>query len=194
MRWIVAPLLAATLVVTSGFLGALEDTTDASKDLVASSREAPKTTAEAARGVGSLPAIADLTTRQAQALGALADALNASAERVTDLNGSLASQSEELDTLSGGLRRILPQVDCIQARITRLQRASNDVSPSLDAITVTLGRLIESQKKSIRHTRSINRKLATLGVVASLQGVEPPQPPADPPAPEAGTSPPGREC
>jgi hypothetical protein len=48
MKWIVAPLVAALLVVTSGYLSALEDTTDATEDLVASSREAPKTTAEAA--------------------------------------------------------------------------------------------------------------------------------------------------
>jgi hypothetical protein len=194
MKWIVAPLVAALLVVTSGYLSALEDTTDATEDLVASSREAPKTTAEAAAGVGTLPQIAALTTQQSSALKALADALEASAERVADLNGSIDDQSANLGRLGDGLADVVPQVDCIRSRITRLQRASDDVAPSLDAITATLGRLIASQDRSIRHTRSINRKLAALGVVATIQGVEPPPPPSEAPAPEAGQAPPGREC
>ena len=194
MKWIVAPLLAAFVLVTSGFLNSLEDTTDATKELVASSREAPKTTAEAAEGVGSLPQIAELTTQQASALAALADALEASAERVSELNNSLGDQSADLAALSAGLGDVLPQVDCIKDRIVRLKSASGEVTPSIDQITATLGRLIDSQNKSIRHTRSINRKLAALGVVATAQGVEPPPQPSDAPAPEGGSAPPGREC
>jgi hypothetical protein len=126
-----------------------------------------------------------LTTQQSSALKALADALEASAERVADLNGSIDDQSANLGRLGDGLADVVPQVDCIRSRITRLQRAS---------ITATLGRLIASQDRSIRHTRSINRKLAALGVVATIQGVEPPPPPSEAPAPEAGQAPPGREC
>ncbi|MGH2755509.1 MAG: hypothetical protein ACRDLB_13910 [Actinomycetota bacterium] len=194
MKWIVAPLAAAFILVTSGFLAALEDTTDASTDLAAASESAPQTTAEAARGVGSLPKIARLTAQQSNALGALADALAASAERVEDLNGSLARQSEELGDLEGGLREVLPQITCIENRIGRLRRASSGVSPSLNAITDTLRRLIASQNKSIRHTRSINRKLTALGVAAGLQGVEPPPPPSGAPEPGPGVAPPGRPC
>ena len=118
----------------------------------------------------------------------------ASAERVTDLNSSIDTQSEDLEALGDGLADVVPQVDCIRERIVRLQRASDDVAPSLDAITGTLERLIASQNKSIRHTRSINRKLAALGVVATLEGVEPPPPPPEAPAPQGGSAPPGREC
>ena len=75
-----------------------------------------------------------------------------------------------------------------------MKSASGEVTPSIDQITVTLGRLIDSQNKSIRHTRSINRKLAALGVVATVQGVEPPPPAPDAPVPEGGSAPPGREC
>lgn len=73
MRWFVAPLIAAPFLTGSGFMNALERTTEASARLAETSEEAPERTASAAEGVEDLPRVADLTQQQADAFEILAD-------------------------------------------------------------------------------------------------------------------------
>lgn len=194
MRWVVAPLVAALLLFGSGFLDALERTTDASGRLLEASAEAPESTATAAREVGSLPDIAELTARQADGLRALADALELSAERVETLDTALGDQLDGLDRVIADLDGIAPLLGCARDRLRGLLRASDEVPGSLGSLTGILRRVIGSQEKSVRHMRSINRKLAALGVAASAQGVEPPEGPGAPPEIDPGAPPPGAPC
>lgn len=194
MRWVVAPLVALLLLTGSGFMDALERTTDASALLSESSEEAPETTAEAARGVGPLPDIADLTEQQAEGLSALADALEVSAERVGALDSALGEQLDGLDALASDLEGLEPVMGCVAGRLKDLLAASDTVPNKVRALARILGGLIDSQDKSIRHLKSINRKLAALGVLASAQGVEPPPGPGAPGDISPGAPPPGAPC
>lgn len=194
MRWIIAPLLAGLLVAGSGFMDSLERMTDASARLSASSEEAPRSTAAAARDVGPLPDIADLTEQQAEGLRALADALDVSAERVSSLDSALGDQLEGLDGLAGDLDELDPLLGCVRARLRELLRASDAVPGKVAALSRILERLISSQEKSVGHLRSINRKLAALGVAAAAQGVEPPEGPGAPGDIAPGRPPPGAPC
>lgn len=179
MRWIAAPLIAVMFLGASGFLHSLEDATEASLEMARGSEEAPATTAEAARGVGPLPEVAALTAQQASALTALADALDGSAERITGLNGRLEDQAASLAMLEAHLRDIGPLIGCVGERLNALIAASDGVPSSIEALAATITDLMDAQRKSIRHMKSINRKLAALGVVATASGVEPPPPPPD---------------
>lgn len=181
MRWLMAPLVAATLMSGSGFLDALELTTKRSVDLARTSKDAPERARAGVEEVASLPQIADLTTQQANAFDALADALQLSAERVFELNDSLNDQVEGLDRLAGDIESLDAPISCARERIAELASSSRQTPPVLREIGATLDRIIASQNKSIRHLRSINRKLTALGVAATAQGVEPPPPPGNAP-------------
>jgi uncharacterized coiled-coil protein SlyX len=194
MRWIVAPLIAALLLCGSGFMRALEDTTRASIALARSSESAPKTTEAAVDEVETLPTVADLTDRQATAMAALADALEVSSQRVRDLNESVADQSSSLAKLTTAIDAFDKTIGCIETRLRMLLEASGAAPPRLGAIAATVAELRAAQEKSIRHLRSINRKLSGLGVAAAATDVEAPPPPGDAPAPAAGDPPGDLPC
>jgi hypothetical protein len=174
MRWVVIPLVAGLLFVTSGFLHELESTTKASAALARTSREAPETALEGARGVEDLPVLASLTEQQARAFDALADALDVSARRVFSLTDLIDKQATSIGGLKGILRGLGQTSTCVGERLRRLTEVTDDVPPRLRRITTTLISLIDSQQKSIRHLRSINRKLTLLGVAAEFSDVKVP--------------------
>lgn len=194
MRWSIPPLVAALLLTGSGFLDSLERTTEASLALSEASLDAPRTTAEAAEELAVLPQIADVTEQQASAMRALADALEGSAQRVRDLDSGLDRQSSELRALQDAIDAIRPDVTCVRARLERLVSVSAGVPSAIGALGDVLEGSIAAQNKSIRHMRSINRKLTALGVVAAAQEVEAPPPPGTASAPGPGDAPPGKEC
>jgi chromosome segregation ATPase len=194
MRWIAAPLVALVLFGGSGFLDALEKTTEESLALAESSEEAPKTTAEAAGEVKTLPALADLTERQATAFRALSEALKVSAGRVAAFNGRLDSQTEGLRSLAASMRALTGSIGCIRTRIDSLLEASRDTPGALAEVSGPLERVTASQNKSIRHLKSINRKLTALGVVAGASGVQVPPPPEKAPPPQPGRRPAPLTC
>ncbi|MGH2750914.1 MAG: hypothetical protein ACRDK3_08600 [Actinomycetota bacterium] len=190
----VAPLLAAVLFASSGFLAALEHTTEAGADLAEASESAPEETQDAVESVESLPEVAELTGRQADALVALADALEGSAARVAALNDSLAAQVEGLDEQVESIRGIHSPIKCIEDRLGALLDATRTVPGAFGAIGSALDDLKDAQNKSIRHLRSINRKLAALGVVGEAGGAQPPPPPGRAPAPDPAPAPGPRDC
>lgn len=193
-RWIVLPLVSGLLLGGSAFLDALERTTIASAELAHASEDAPASTRAAVEEVESLPAIAVLTGRQADAFAALADALEISAARVVDLNASLSSQVEGLRDLHDSIEDLDPAVACLRGRIERLNAASSGGPAAIEQISATLRRVDDSQKKSLRHLRSINRKLTALGVLAAVTGVEPPPRPGEAPRPRAEGAPGSVRC
>ena len=194
MKWIVAPLVAALFLAGSGFMDSLERTTEASVRLAESSEEAPARTAEAAEGVGSLPQVADLTRQQADAFEILADALETSAQRVDDLNSTVAEQLDGLAALVLDIDALDPSVACVGRRLDALISASADGPRLIGRISTVLEAVNGSQGRSIRHLRSINRKLTALGLLADATGVESPPPPGEPPALSIGSPPAGRPC
>jgi hypothetical protein len=195
MKWVVIPLVAGLVFVTSGFLHELERTTKASAALARTSREAPQTALEGAREVDDLPVLASLTEQQARAFDALADALDVSARRVFSLTDLIDKQAASIGGLQGTMRGLGRTSTCVGARLRRLTKVTDDVPPRLRRITATLVSLIASQEKSIRHLRSINRKLALLGVAAEISDVMVPPLPRGGrvPEPEVGAST-GRPC
>lgn len=177
IRWLVAPLLAAFALVSSGLLGALETTTERSAALARTSREAPKDTRVAADEVDVLPDIAAVTTQQADAFKALADALDLSAERVFALRETLGDQATGLEDAKGGLRRIRSAATCVEKRLAALASVTGTVPSQVSGVAAIIRSLVASQDKSLRHLKSINHKLTALGIAASAQGVEPPPSP-----------------
>lgn len=177
MKHLIAPLIATMLLALSGFSDSLERATGISKEMAALSEDAPAETAAAARGVGSLPEIATLTTQQATALEALADALDLSEQRIAQLGRTLDRQIEGMIELQADLKGLGPAVACVRERLSLLVDAAAPVPDSLGAMRVTIEDLSRAQQRSIRHMRSINRKLAALGVIATAQGVEAPEMP-----------------
>lgn len=194
MKWVVAPLIAALFFAGSGFMNALERTTGASVRLAESSKEAPERTAAAAEDVGTLPQVADLTREQAVAFEILADALETSAHRVDELNDTVAEQLGSLSTLVGDIDALDPSVACVGRRLRALIVASGEGPRLIGRISGVLAAVNGSQERSLRHLKSINRKLVALGLVATATGVKPPPPPGQPPAPEPGNPPAGRSC
>jgi hypothetical protein len=194
IRWIVAPLAGLLLFGGSAFLDALEQTTEESLALAEASEEAPVTTAEAAGEVETLPAVAQLTKEQAAAFRALAEALQVSADRIAGFNDTLAGQAEGLEALAAAMARVDGSVRCIRTRLDALLDASEATPPALAAVSDPLVGITSAQNKSIRHLKSINRKLTALGVVAVASGVEAPPPPEDAPAPEPGAAPEAVDC
>lgn len=191
MKWVIAPLVAAFLFVGSAWLNALERTTVASAELAESSRSAPATTSSAAQDVETLPVIARLTEQQSVAFRALADALAASATRVEKLNGSIDEQVASVQRLESAIEGFGDYISCTEERVNGLVAASRRVPPGLDAIARIMRRLTVIQDESIRRLKSINRKLALLGVAAAATDVKaPPLPsPGEPPAPGSSPSP-----
>ena len=181
MKWILAPLVAGFVLVSSAWLHELEQTTLTAAQLAEASRSAPRTTESAAEEVSTLPAVARLTHRQAVSFEALADALASSAERVRSLNDSIAGQVSSLGELRRALGGFDEFVSCAHRRLEALTSAADRVPQRLGSITTLLRRLSAAQLKSIRHLRSINRKLALLGVTADATDVE------VPPIPEGGS-------
>lgn len=177
IRWIVAPLLAAFAFVGSGLLGALETTTERSAALARSSKEAPRDTRAAASEVEIVPDIAVVTTQQADAFKALSDALDNSAERVFAMRETLDEQAAGLEDVKSGLRRIGAAATCVESRLAALDSAAGTVTSQIRGVAMIIRSLVASQDKSLRHLKSINRKLTALGVAARAQGVEPPPPP-----------------
>jgi hypothetical protein len=194
MRWLVAPLIAAIVFLGSGWLDALERTTKNSAALAETSEEAPEETQAAADAVGSLPTIADLTDQQASGFRALVEALKLSAERVRDLNATLDEQGRSLETLGGGLDLFRSPLRCVETRLEQLVRASDSIPPALADIERTIGVLSRQQDRSIRHLKSINRKMAALGVVAAATDVRVPPPPGDAGPPTPGDPRAGEPC
>ena len=173
-KWLIAPLIGAVLLSGSGFLRALEATTVTSEEMAAASRDAPRSTAEAAEEVGSLPALADITTYQAEAFDQLARALEMSARRVFALNDQLADQASGIEEMRSELADLDVPLDCVRSRIATLSDQGRDIPSGIRKVEAILERIIGSQDKAVRHLRSINRKLAALGVVATASGAEPP--------------------
>jgi hypothetical protein len=194
MRWVIVPLVAALAFFGSGWLNALERTTEQSIALAENSRSAPAETEDAAEGVATLPTIADLTEQQASAFRSLVDALEISAERVNDLNGTLEDQGRSLDALRGALGGFEDPMGCVEDRLQALVAQTGKVPPALADIQDTIAMLSKQQERSLRHLKSINRKMAALGLVATATDVEPPPPPGDAPAPEPGQERAGRPC
>jgi uncharacterized phage infection (PIP) family protein YhgE len=194
-KWALAIAGAAFALTMSGWLSALERTTEASAALAETSAEAPRTTGEAADEVSALPVVADLTEQQATAFAALADALEVSSERVTDFNGTLQDQIDGLNELGESMGELGSPVSCVRDRLRSLLAASGATSPALAGITEQMGAILAAQNKSIRHLKSINRKLAALDAVATAGDVPPPPPPdVDPPANPPGRAAPPRPC
>lgn len=194
MNWLIAPLSALLILSGSAYLSALEDTTQASTALAQTSEDAPRTTQDAAEGVEDLPAAADLTEQQADAFETLADALGLSAERVANLEKSLADQATSLEGLGSGLASVGSNTGCIERRLRRLADLAGLPPAVLGQVTARMRGLIEAQDKSLRHLRSINRKLTAFGVVATATDVEAPPPPPDAPPPSANGDPRPAEC
>jgi hypothetical protein len=194
IRWIVAPLLAVVLFGGSAFLDALEKTTEESLALAEASEEAPRTTASAAREVRSLPEVAELTKEQASAFRGLSEALQVSAARVSQFNDTLEQQADGLESLADAMGSVDNSVACVRDRLGLLLGASRSTPTALADVAEPLTSITESQEKSIRHLKSINRKLAALGVVAAAGGVEPPPPPEDAPPPQPGSPPRAIDC
>lgn len=175
MKHLVAPLIAAMLLSLSGFTDSLERATKISREMASLSEEAPAETAAAARGVGELPEIAELTHQQATALAALADALDVSERRIEQLGGTLDEQIDGMIRLRADLRGLSPVIACVRQRLSSLVDAAAPVPNRLGAMQDTIEGLSRAQQRSIRHMRSINRKLAALGAIATAQGVELPE-------------------
>ncbi len=194
MRWIALPLIAGLFMAGSGFMDALERTTDASVALAESSEDAPRTTTEARAEVGSLPRVADLTSQQAEAFDILADALETSATRVGALDASVEDQLAILGSLVDDIDEIDPFVTCVAERLRSLVATSVRGPQLISAISTVLSGVVHQQDRSIRHLRSINRKLTALGVIATATDVEPPPPPGEPPSPEPGSPGAGSPC
>ena len=193
-RWLAAPLVGLVLLGGSGFLDALEKTTEESLALADSSEEAPKSTEEAASEVETLPALADLTERQASAFKALAGALQVSAGRVSAFNERLESQIAGLRELGSAMGTLTGSVGCIRSRLRGLLESSLATPGALAEVRSPLAQLTGSQNKSIRHLKSINRKLTALGVVAAAGDVKVPPAPGDAPSPDPGPRPSPLNC
>lgn len=194
MRWLLAPLIGAILFLGSAWLDALERTTEASAALAATSEEAPHETREAAEAVSSLPTIAELTDQQAAGFRALVNALRMSAARVRDLNNALDEQANSLELLEEGLDLFRSPIGCVERRLRALVDATENIRPALNDIRTTIARLQAQQERSIRHLKSINRKMTALGVVATATGVEAPPPPGDARPPDPGAPRSGEPC
>lgn len=194
MRWLIAPLIAVMLLGTSGFLHELEEMTEASVAMAEAGREAPAATRKAAENVEQLPVIAELTTRQAGAFATLADALEVSARRVFSLNETLDEQATAIDDLIAAIHGLSEPLGCVEERLRKLTRLARDVPPRLREIPPIIDRLIAAQEKSIRHLRSINRKLTAFGAVARASRVRVPPAPKAPDIDTAVEEPPARAC
>jgi len=177
MRWLVAPIVAAFLLATAGFVGALARTTDESAALTASTREVPKTTRAAAEDAAAVPIIARLTGRQAASFAELVKALRATTERVASLEDALRDQVAGTADLRQGVSPLLPRLDCSRMLLERLVMTSEQVPRRLREVSDSIKDLSAAQGKSLRHLRSINRKLSALGVVADARGIEAAGPP-----------------
>lgn len=180
MRWLVLPLVAVTALGWSGFLNRLEATTEASTELAVASEEAPRDTEQAAENVAPLPAVARLTTRQAEAFTALGDALQLSGERVLKLNDTLDAQATRVGGIVTGIEDIEGALGCVGERLRALLGVSRRVPPQIGAIRSILSEVKATQRRSIRHLKSINRKLTALGAVARATDVKAPPAPAIP--------------
>ena len=176
-KWLIPPLVGCVLLAGSGFLRALESTTDTSADIAVASREAPRSTAAAAEELDSLPALADITTHQADAFDQLARALEMSAQRVFALNDRLVEQADGIEEMRSGLAALGAPLSCVRSHIARLTEQGQAVPGGIRRVEAIIERIIGSQDKAIRHLRSINRKLIALGAVATASGVRPPPPP-----------------
>lgn len=194
MRWLVAPLIAALLLGGSGFLAELQGTTEASVALAGSSNAAPRDTAQAAEEVAALPAIADLTTRQAEAFETLTDALDVSAQRVFVLTDELDRQATTIVDLVDALDALHDPLACVRRRLAALSDTAEDVPGRLRKLPPILDRLIAAQARSIRHLKSINRKLTALGAVARASGVKVPPAPVGADGSVDPSGPSGESC
>ena len=193
-RWIAMPLVALFALTMSGFLSQLERTTEASAALARSSKSAPRTTGAAAAEVEDLPQLAELTTQQANAFGALADALDLSAARVEDFNGLLEGQEGDLADMAAAMSQLAEPLDCIDETLADLLASSSATPRIVRAITSTLGGITESQNKAIRHLKSLNRKLAALGALATATDVDAPRGPSGEPPEVEDFNPRPLEC
>ena len=194
IRWLAPPLVAAVALVGSGFLSSLDHAAESSVRLAEATERAPGSTAEAAEELGTLPEVARLTSRQAELAAALVGALRVSAGRLRDVNRSLGSQAEDLASLAGAIDGLDPRLACIRERTADLVAASGTAPAELRSISGELEQVLRWQEKALRHLRSINRKLAALGVVAAATGVQPPPLPGSGPSPQPDEPPGAVPC
>ncbi|HYN36380.1 MAG TPA: hypothetical protein VEV82_05340 [Actinomycetota bacterium] len=182
-RWIAAPVAALFALMMSGFLSDLQRTTELSVDMAKSSESAPRTTEAAAREVRTLPQLAELTNQQASAFRALAVALESSAKRIVDFNGLVRDQGQDLGELADSMAALDDPLNCLDETLETLLVSSRTTPRVVGGITDTMSSITDAQNKAIRHLKSINKKLTTLGLVVAASGVEPPPPAPDAPVP-----------
>ena len=179
MRWIAIPLSALVLFAGAGFASQLSRTTHVSAALAASAREAPITTKEAAQQTAGVPEIARLTGKQAAAFDGLVGAIRETSRRVEHLNEVLGAQSRGIPRLRDAVLRLHPHLACAERRLKVLIATSASAPSRLTDARAIVAALIGLQDRSAKHLRSINRKLAALGVVADASSVQPLDPPGD---------------
>jgi hypothetical protein len=162
-----APLAALVVFTGAGFVSTLSDTTRVSAALAASAEKAPKDTAAAADQTGALPTVAEMTGRQADAFDELVAALRRTGAQVKKLDSQLSLQA-------GGLRRMKRATDgltapllCNNELLGDLVAASEDAPAQLTEAAGLIRAMVTLQDRSIRHLRSINRKLAALDLLAT---------------------------
>lgn len=138
MRWVVAPMIAALLLVGSGFMDALQRTTEASVALAEATGSAPNTTKRARVEVADLPEVAELTRQQAVAFEALAQALAGSARRVEGLTATLDDQAAGIAAQTDAVGSVGGSVGCIKNRLRSLTDSAERVPGAFDAIALAL--------------------------------------------------------
>jgi hypothetical protein len=173
VRWIAAPLAAFVILMGAGFISALSETTTRSAGLTASAEDAPKDTASGAEETATLPTVADMTGRQADAFDELVDALQQTGEQVKTLNARLRGQSIGLARMKTTTSSLLEPLRCSSRRLTALIETSDDAPPQLTEAVTLLQDLISLQDRSLKHLRSINRKLSALEALAVATSAEP---------------------
>jgi hypothetical protein len=194
VKWIALPLVAALAMTTSGFLNALERMTEESVLLARSSKDAPRSSLEAAEEVSDLPLLAELTGRQATAFKELADALAVSGRRVRFFAGSIREQVQGVSDVATAIDGMRSEISCVEEKLSALVAAGESGPPILTDMQAILRSAVGTQERSIRRLKSINRKLTALGVVATATGVQAPPPPGDAPAPKPGRAPDPSSC
>ena len=192
MRWLAAPLAGLVIFMGTGFVSALSDTTRRSATLAASAEDAPKDTASAEEETAQLPTVAEMTGRQADAFDELVTALQQTGEQVKTLNSQLRGQSSGLAELKGATESLVAPLRCSSRRLSTLIETSDDAPPQLAEAVALMRALTSLQERSLKHLRSINRKLAAfeaLAVATSAEALERPAP-FDVKASGAGGTPP----
>jgi hypothetical protein len=157
----------------AGFVSTLADTTRVSAALAASAEKAPKDTAAAAEQTGALPTVAEMTGRQADAFDELVTALRQTGEQVKKLDSQLELQVSGLGNMRRATDALAAPLDCNNDLLAALVAASEGAPSRLAEAADVIRDMVELQDRSIKHLRSINRKLAALDLLATATSAEP---------------------